>query len=378
MKILHIADLHIGKRVNNFNMLDDQVYILDQILGLLDEHEPQALIIAGDVYDKALPSAEAVSLLDDFLVRVAERKIKTLIISGNHDSAERLSFGGRLMENDGIFISPLYQAQIEPVILEDDFGPLNFYLLPFLRPAHVRRFFLDENISSYNDALALAIDQLKPDFSQRNILITHQFVTGGETSDSEEISIGGSDNISSALFAGFDYVALGHLHSPQQVSQEHIRYSGSPLKYSFSEKNQRKSAVLLELKEKGLFSYDLLPLIPKRDMREIKGKYDDLVSKSYYEGSNLEDYLHVILTDEDEILEGLGKLRTIYPNIMKLSYDNKRTQRRAEISDFVASQDKNPLEHFKDFFALQNNQETSEKQEEVVKKMIEEIWESEQ
>lgn len=378
MKILHIADLHIGKRVNNFNMLDDQVYILDQILGLLDEHEPQALIIAGDVYDKALPSAEAVSLLDDFLVRVAERKIKTLIISGNHDSAERLSFGGRLMENDGIFISPLYQAQIEPVILEDDFGPLNFYLLPFLRPAHVRRFFLDENISSYNDALALAIDQLKPDFSQRNILITHQFVTGGETSDSEEISIGGSDNISSALFAGFDYVALGHLHSPQQVSQEHIRYSGSPLKYSFSEKNQRKSAVLLELKEKGLFSYDLLPLIPKRDMREIKGKYDDLVSKSYYEGSNLEDYLHVILTDEDEILEGLGKLRTIYPNIMKLSYDNKRTQRRAEISDFVASRDKNPLEHFKDFFALQNNQETSEKQEEIVKKMIEEIWEGEQ
>jgi exonuclease SbcD len=378
MKILHLADLHIGKKVNNFSMLDDQVYILDQILNLLDQHKPQVLIIAGDVYDKTVPSADAVSLLDDFLFKLAQKKIKTLIISGNHDSPERLSFGGRLMENDGIFISPTYDANIEPVIFEDNFGPINFYLLPFVRPVHVRGFFPEVEIKSYNDALALAIKKLEPDFSQRNILITHQFVTGGKSSDSEDISVGGADNIDANLFAGFDYVALGHLHSPQEVQKEHIRYSGSPLKYSFSESRQEKSAVLFEIKEKGNFSYELLPLIGKRDMREIKGKYEELVSKSYYEGANLEDYLHVILTDEAEVPEALGKMRTVYPNIMKLTYDNKRSRQRAEISDFVASQKRDPFEHFKDFFVLQNNQEPGPEQEKLLRKLIEEIWEEDE
>lgn len=375
MKILHIADLHLGKRVNNFSMLDDQIHILNEILGLLDKHAPQVLIIAGDVYDRAVPAAEAVSLFDDFLFKLAQREIKTMIISGNHDSPERLSFGGRLMENDGIFISPAYDANIKKVTLEDDFGSINFYLLPFVRPVHVRVLFPDEEIKSYNDALALAIDKLEPDFNQRNILITHQFVTGGKSSDSEDISVGGADNIDANLFTGFDYVALGHLHSPQQVQAEYIRYSGSPLKYSFSESRQEKSAVLFEMKEKGSFSYELLPLAGKRDMREIKGKYEELVSKSYYDGTNTEDYLHVILTDEDEIPEALGRMRTVYPNIMKLTYDNKRSRERAEIADFVASQRRDPLEHFKDFFLLQNNQEPSPEQEKLLKKLIEEIWE---
>ena len=277
MKLLHLSDLHIGKRVHETSMLEDQQFILLKILQIIDQCQPHALLIAGDVYDKTIPSAEAVTLLDDFLYRLSQRKIPVLIISGNHDSPERLAFGGRMLEQCRIHISPVYQGKVEPITLQDEFGPVNFWLLPFLKPVAVRRLHPDAAVESYTDACRVAVEQMALDCSQRNVLLTHQFVTGAATCESEELSVGGSDNVDASVFDQFDYVALGHIHGPQNIGSNRIRYCGTPLKYSFSEANPHKSATLVHLGAKGELSLELIPkafitigmLLPPVPMREV-------------------------------------------------------------------------------------------------------------
>lgn len=375
MKIIHMSDLHIGKRVNEVSMIEDQEYILNQIMEAIDAEQPEAVLISGDVYDKSVPSAEAVTLLDNFLCCLAERELEVFVISGNHDSAERLAFGGRLMEGKGIHLSPVYDGSIVPITLNDEHGVVNFWLLPFIKPIHVKRFYPDAGIESYTDACRVAVENMGIDPTQRNVLLTHQFVTGSATCDSEEISVGGTDNVDAAVFDIFDYVALGHIHGPQNIGSEKIRYCGTPLKYSFSEARHQKSVTVVELGEKGNFLLHTVPLVPMHDMREIKGSYDEVTAKSFYEGTAVEDYLHITLTDEEDVPEAMARLRIIYPNLMKLTYDNTRTRSNGIIEDAVDVQKKSPLQLFGELYEQQNNQPMSEIQTNYMRELIESIRE---
>lgn len=376
MKILHLSDLHLGKRVNEFSMIEDQKYILTKIINIIDDQKPQVVLIGGDVYDKSIPSAEAVELFDDFLVRLSTRNLKVFVISGNHDSAERIAFGGRLMDKSGIYMSPVFNGTTVPIPLKDEFGTVNFYLLPFIKPSSVRRFFPEETIESYTDALNTAITHMNIDTKERNILITHQFVTGASRTESEDISVGGSDNVDASVFECFDYVALGHIHAAQKCGSEFIRYSGTPLKYSFSETNDHKTVTILDIRRKGDMELSFFPLVPKRDMVEIKGTYDELVLKSFYESTSYqEDYVHITLTDEEDIPDVLTKLRTVYKNIMKLDYDNVRTRHYAEINGTSDVKAKSDLELFAEFYEYQNGQCISDEQTALISRLIEEIRE---
>ena len=379
MKLIHLSDIHLGKRVNEFSMLEDQAHILKKILAVVDEEKPNGVLIAGDVYDKSVPSTEAVQLFDDFLVRLAERKLPVFIISGNHDSPERLSFANRLIDAVGIHLAPVYNGVVEPITLSDEYGPVNVYMLPFIKPAHVRGFFPDIEITSYSDAVAAAIGRMNIDKTQRNVLITHQFVTGAQRSDSEELSVGGTDNIGAEVFCDFDYVALGHIHGPQNMDSGRIRYCGSPLKYSFSEAAQQKSVTVAKLKEKGALEIHTVPLIPRRDMVELKGSYQQLTLREFYENTTYqEDYTHITLTDEEDIPDAVAKLRTVYHNLMKLDYDNTRTRHSAAISGAENVETRSPIDLFAEFYELQNGLPMSAEQTELVASLIEKIWEGEE
>lgn len=375
MKIMHLSDLHIGKKVNEYSMLQDQIYILKEILRIIDNEKVETVIIAGDVYDRSLPPNEALELFDEFLYQLSGRNVNVFVISGNHDSPERISYGGRMMTENKIFLSPVYDGNVKPITLNDDYGEVNFYLLPFVRPADIRRYFPDENIENYTDAVKVAIDNMNVDFNERNILVTHQFVTGAELSESEDIIVGGTDNVSGEVFDGFDYVALGHIHREQTVGKDNIRYCGTPLKYSFSEAKNIKSVTILDFNDKGNIEYSKIPLTPFRNMREIRGTYYELTLKSNYESTNTEDYLHITLTDEEDIPDAIGKLRSIYPNIMKLDYDNLRTRGSGTVDAIENIESKSPFELFADLFKQQNNQDMSEEQEEIMRNLIDKIWE---
>ena len=372
MKLFHLSDLHLGKRIHEVSLLEDQQYILRQILTLADQEKPDALLICGDVYDKSVPSAEAVALLDDFLCSLSARKLPTFLISGNHDSPERLAFGGRLMEDSGIHISPVYSGTVNALTLEDEYGPVDFYLLPFLKPAHVRRFYPEEEIRSYTDALRIALPT--PDPSRRSVLLTHQFITGAELCRSEELNVGGSDNVDASIFEAFDYVALGHIHGPQNIIPGRIRYCGTPLKYSFSEVNHKKSITVVDLAEKGSIRVSTLPLVPLRDMRQIRGSYMEVTDMAFYRDIPEEDYIRITLTDEEDVPEAIGRLRTVYPNILMLDYDNLRTRSAANV-EAVSISEKTPLELFGELYEQQNGQPMSDIQSAYLKTMIEEIWE---
>lgn len=375
MKFIHLSDLHLGKRLNEFSLCEDQQHILGEIISAVDAEQPDAVIIAGDVYDKSVPPAEAVTLFDSFLNALAKRRLKVFVISGNHDSPERLSFGSKLIGSAGIFISPVYDGTVTPFVLNDCFGKVNVYMLPFVRPVNVRKALGDETLETYTAAVSAAIKNMSPDFSERNVLVTHQFVTGALRSDSEEISVGGADNVDASVFDGFDYVALGHIHRPQNIS-ENIRYCGTPLKYSFSETGHEKSATVVELLEKGNLRIRQIPLRPKRDLRELRGTYNELALKSNYENTPLDDYLHITLTDEEEVPDALARLRTIYPNIMKLDYDNRRTRFYSEIVP-SAAENRSPLELFSEFYEKQTGAPLSEEQSDYTQKLIEKIWRGE-
>ena len=362
MRIIHLSDLHLGKRVNEFSMLEDQEHILRQILQIVEDERPRAVVIAGDVYDRSVPPAEAVRLFDEFLYRLSRMELDTFIISGNHDSAERIAFGSRLMDASGVHLSPVYAGEVAPIVLEDEFGPVDFYMLPFLKPANVRDFFPEAQIESYTDAIRAAVGQMNIDPARRSVLITHQFVTGASRSDSEEISVGGSDNVDASAFNGFDYVALGHIHGPQNVGSPRIRYCGTPLKYSFSERNHVKSVTVADLGEKGRLEVRTVPLTPLRDLREIRGSYQELTLRANYQNTRLEDYLHVILTDEEDVPDAVARLRTIYPNLMKLDYDNARTRSAGQLRAVEAMERKSEIELFCEFYEIQNGRPMSEEQ----------------
>ncbi|MBS6953194.1 MAG: exonuclease SbcCD subunit D [Enterocloster asparagiformis] len=380
MKLIHLSDLHIGKRVNEFSMLEDQEYILKEMIDLIGREEPDGVIIAGDVYDKPVPPAEAVRLFDRFLTQLADMGRPVFVISGNHDSPERLSFGGRLMSSRKVYVAPVYDGQVRPVELKDRFGSVFVYLLPYLKPASVRRCFpeAEAEIDSYDDAVRFALDQIRSggefDSRARNVLVAHQFVMGASCCESEELSVGGLDQVSATAFDGFDYVALGHIHGPQKVGRETLRYCGTPLKYSFSEAGHKKSMTVVSLEEKGRVAVRALPLVPLRDLREIKGSYGQVTDRAFYQGTAVEDYLHITLTDEEDILDAIGRLRAIYPNVMRLDYDNKRT-RSGQTVEAAQRRQKSPGELFAELYELQNNQPLSPQQQELAGKMIEELWE---
>lgn len=375
MKFIHLSDLHLGKRVNEISMLEDQRYILTKIIDIIDEEHPDCVMIAGDVYDKSVAPGEAIQLFDDFIYRLSGRNLPVFVITGNHDSPERMSFGSRLMDKTGIHISPVYNGTTRAISMQDPYGTVDIYMLPFIKPSHIRSYFPDEQMESYTDAMRVAIAQMNLNKNHRNVLITHQFVTGAARSESEDISVGGSDNVDVTVFDDFDYVALGHIHGPQNIGSERVRYCGTPLKYSFSEINHEKSITVAELQGKGEISVRTVPLIPKHDMHELKGTYMELTAKSYYENMNTQDYMRIVLTDEECIPDAIGKLRLIYPNLMKLEYDNTRTRNNAQIDCTEGMERKTPLQLFMEFYEKQNNQPMSEEQLTFSKKLIESIQE---
>lgn len=374
MKFLHLSDLHLGKRLNEFSLLEDQAFILTQILRITDDEQPNGVLIAGDVYDKAAPSAEAVALFDDFLAQLAARAVSVFVISGNHDSPERIAFGAQLVRRSKVYLSPVYDGQIRPVTLEDEHGPVDVFLLPFLKPMHVRRWFPEAEIESYTDAIACAVAHMPVDPARRNVLVTHQFVTGAVRCESEELTIGGSDNVDAAVFAPFDYVALGHIHSPQNVSGSRVRYCGTPLKYSFSEARQQKSVTVAELAEKGTLTVRTVPLQPQRDLVELRGSFQAVAAREADGAPDSNAYVHITLTDETDIPEAVGKLRAVYPNLMRLDYDNSRTRGSAEILGVAEVEHRSPLELFDEFYALQNNQPMRGEQRAYLQELIEQIW----
>lgn len=377
MRLAHISDLHLGKRVNEFSMLEDQRYIVKQIESILEEEVADAVLIAGDVYDKPVPPGEAVRLFDGFLTALADRGIHVFVISGNHDSPERIAFGSRLMEKSRVYMAPVYDGHVNPIELRDAYGSVYVYMLPFIKPAVVKKCWPEEKIETYEDAVGCAVAHMKEDAfvpEARNVLMAHQLVIGASRCDSEEVSVGGLDQVSAGLFRDFDYTALGHIHGPQNAGGERIRYCGSPLKYSFSEAGHVKSVTIVDLEEKGDIRVWTRPLIPLHDMREICGSYEDVVSRDFYRGTAVDDYLHITLTDEEDILDAMGKLRAIYPNIMRLDYDNRRTREGGQLPEKV-QRAKSPLELLEELYALQNNQPMSGEQRELSARLIEELWE---
>ena len=411
MKFLHISDLHIGKRVNEFSMIEDQKYILRQIKKIALEKQVDAVMIAGDIYDKPVPSAEAVQLFDQFLTELADCGKKVFAVSGNHDSAERIAFGAQLMSSREVYVSPVYDGTMKCVTCQDAYGELCIWLLPFIRPAAVRHAWRNmaeeagmenvirnmqtdsetmmedvggtkqdltqeddvETVETYQDALQYVVTHMPVDTSKRNILVAHQFVTGASRCESEEISVGGLDQIEAGVFDIFDYVALGHIHSPQHIGRETLRYCGTPLKYSFSEAEQQKSVVVMEIKEKGDVLIEKVPLKPLRDLRKIRGTYMELMSKDFYEGTDTGDYLQITLTDEEDVPDGMAKLRTVYPNLMQLVYDNSRTRQSRQVEVTERVEQKSEMELFEEFYEIQNNQPMSEEQQNFVKNLLEEL-----
>ena len=411
MKFLHISDLHIGKRVNEFSMIEDQKYILRQIKKIALEKQVDAVMIAGDIYDKPVPSAEAVQLFDQFLTELADCGKKVFAVSGNHDSAERIAFGAQLMSSREVYVSPVYNGTVKCVTCQDAYGELCIWLLPFIRPAAVRHAWRNmteeagmenvirnmqtdsetmmedvggtkqdltqeddvETVETYQDALQYVVTHMPVDASKRNILVAHQFVTGASRCESEEISVGGLDQIEAGVFDVFDYVALGHIHSPQYIGRETLRYCGTPLKYSFSEAEQQKSVVVMEIKEKGDVLIEKVPLKPLRDLRKIRGTYMELMSKDFYEGTDTGDYLQITLTDEEDVPDGMAKLRTVYPNLMQLVYDNSRTRQSRQVEVTERVEQKSEMELFEEFYEIQNNQPMSEDQQNFVKNLLEEL-----
>lgn len=373
MKLLHIADIHLGRRMDEYSLYDDQKHIMKQIVDIALAQAVDAVLMAGDIYDRSVPSTEAVGLLEEFLVTVSQHNIPVYLISGNHDSPERLAFAHQLMRHSNIFISPSYEGKVEPLTLKKNQEAVDIFLLPFLKPALVRKYFPEQEIDSYTTALQVAISQMTLSKDHPNILLAHQFVTGSSTCDSEELSVGGSDQVDLAVFEGFDYVALGHLHSPQKVGRETVRYSGSPLKYSFSEVSHKKCVTIVDTADHMAIS--TVPLVPLRDLQDLKGTYLDLTAKSFYQNKNLQDFFRITLTDEEDIPDGLFRLRSIYPNLLKLRYDNQRTQKESDVDHLKQAEQESPFQLFSRFYQEQNGGEFSPEQASFLQELINSIWE---
>lgn len=374
MRFIHISDIHIGKKVNEFSMLDDQVFVLKQVIDTALKQEADAVIIAGDIYDKSVPPAEAVEVFDWFITELSQKGIKIYAVSGNHDSPQRIAFGSGIMSKSGVYFSGVYNGKVEKYVFEDKYGKVNIYLLPFIKPANVKRYYEDKEITDYNSALKTVLENTPINENDRNVIVAHQFVTGAQRSDSEEISVGGIDNVDASLFKTFDYTALGHIHGPQSMGKN-IIYSGSPLKYSFSEINQKKAMVIVDLNEKGSVVINKIPFVPLHDMREVKGYYDQITSRANYINTKTDDYIKIVLKDDDEIIDAIGKLRSIYPNIMNIDYDNTRAKTNSEAFVNNVNTNKSPTELFCELFEIQNNMPVSSEQLKEINRVFESVEE---
>lgn len=373
MKLAHVADLHLGRRLGGFSLIEDQRAILSQIADITVKEECSGIIIAGDIYDKTAPSAEAVRLFDRFLTRLSQEKLEVYIISGNHDSPERIDYASELMRDANIHICAEYDGTLHTIRREDEYGPLDICLLPFIKPSYVRGFYPDAQINSYTDMMRTILENSEIDRSKRCLLVCHQFITGASTCDSEYITVGTLDNIDADVFDGFDYVALGHIHGAQNP-RKNIRYCGTPLKYSISEINHKKSVTIVDLKEKGDVTVSTVPLVPLRDLAEINGKYDEIMERSFYEKMSLDDFYHITLTDDEDIPGVIHKLRTVYKNIIQLDYDNNRTRKFSMVTSVKQTDKRTPMEMFSSLYEEQNGMPMTEEQREYVSSLIEKIW----
>lgn len=369
MRFIHIADLHLGKQMNDLSLLEDQALILHQIVSIADEEQADAVLIAGDVYQRSSPQAEAMALFDRFVSRLAEAGRKVFVISGNHDSALRISYFSQLVRGAGVHVSEAYTGQLQRVTLQDDAGEITLWLMPYLRASQVRRYFPEEKIASLQDAVAAVICQADIDPAKRNILLCHQFVTGCELAGSEEQSVGGLDAVSAEVFDAFDYVALGHIHRAQKAGRDAVRYAGSPLKYSFSEANHMKSVTLVDMPEKGSVQVRTIPLSPRRDVRLVEGMLAELLSLPYSE-----DYVWVTIHDELPPPDAKVSLTVNFPNMLKFSVVNSRTKYDVDVQNLGSLENKTVAELFSDFYRLQNNdQAPGEKHMKVLEKVIKEL-----
>lgn len=376
MKLLHISDLHIGRRLGGLSLMEDQRYILEQILTIADVEKPDCMMIAGDIYDKSLPSAEAVELFDDFLTALAGRGFPVFLVSGNHDSPERLNYGSRLLNKDGIVIAGTFGGEVKKTELSDKFGKVCFYLLPYIKPATVRPYFGD-GIETYDDAVRAVLSAAEIDPGNRNVLIAHQFVTSfgraPEVCDSESLSVGGLDNVDVSAFDAFEYVALGHIHGPQRIGRDTVRYAGSPLKYSFSEARHHKSVTIAELGPKGETELRLIPLNPRRELREIRGPIKELLRAGENDPASREDYIRAVITDKGEVYDAIGRLRSVYKNLLRLDFENVRSP--AEPAKTAAAGDaasRTPMELFDEFYRSQKGDGLSEEQRRLMKTVFDE------
>lgn len=370
MRFLHLADLHIGKRVNGFSMIEDQKFVFEQVYNVIENEKIDGIIMAGDIYDKPVPSAEAVKLFDEMLTRLVSMDLPIFVISGNHDSAERIGFGSDILSAAKVYMSRVYNGNLQKIELEDDYGKINVYLLPFIKPATVKNIYKEAEIKDYDDALAYVLNQEKIDETKRNVIVSHQFVTGAMRSESEEVSVGGLDNVSVEKYDAFDYVALGHIHRAQHIGRESARYAGTLLKYSFSEENHNKSMTIVDLKEKGNIEIKEIPVKPLHDLKTIKGKFSEITSKEFYKELKKEDYYRAVLTDEEDILNAIGKLKSIYPNLMSMEYDNTRTRSYSVVDNVETGEAKSPLDYFEEFFEKQNGRKMSEKQRDYLLEIL--------
>ncbi|MCM0649746.1 exonuclease SbcCD subunit D [Clostridium swellfunianum] len=393
MKIIHTGDWHIGKIVNEFSMIEDQRYILEQLLNIIKEERPNALVIAGDLYDRSIPPVEAIELLDEIFSKILlEYNTPILAIAGNHDSAERLSFGSRIFTSNGLHIAGVFDKDTKKVVLEDEYGQVCFYLVPYEDPKSVRHIYEDDEIVCHDDAMKKIVEKINASRSdaERSILVAHGYVTfmkeaeveidqegtraGLDISDSERpLSIGGTDLISGKHFEGFSYTALGHLHGPQKVGSDRIRYSGSLLKYSFSETKHRKGVTIVEIDKAGEMSVNHRELTPRRDMRLIKGPLAELISKEVYSKENVEDYIYAILTDEEELIDPISKLRAVYPNIMGLHREDKAVRENVKTSASIGYKDKSKLELFEEFYNSISGKDLTEEKLGLLKNVIEDV-----
>lgn len=381
MRILHTSDWHIGKKINDFNMIDDQRYVLDQICEIIKQEKIDVVIIAGDLYDKPIVDTHAIKLLNEVLVKIVnECGAKVILIAGNHDSADRISFGKEFLIDSGIYIEGKFDGNINKISLNDEFGDVNFYPISYFDEVHIKHLFNDVSIKNSNDALIKIMKTLDVDYSKRNIFIAHGYFSNKDgdkmiESDSERrLSIGGQDVMDASILKEFDYVALGHLHANQKVIVDHIRYSGSIIKYSFSEMNHKKSVTIVDLGGKGDIKINQIGLKLKHNMKEIEGYIDTLISEEFYKDYDLEDYFRIILHDSIGISDPAAKIKKVYKNFMEIRFkdNNFNDGNQEEISNLDITI-KSPFELFEIFYKSMTDKELNCDQKDILKDVIEKV-----
>ncbi|KGF08827.1 hypothetical protein HMPREF1635_06485 [Clostridiales bacterium S5-A14a] len=377
MKFAHLADLHIGKRLYEYSLVENQKDILNKIVELVKVNCVDGVVISGDIYDKSVPPVDAVKIMDDFLSALSSLEIFIIIIGGNHDSVARLSFASKILEKNNVYISPVFSGNVEKIEMTDNFGRINFYLLPYIRPVNVRRAYEDFEGETFTEALKFVMDKINPDTSIRNVLVSHQFVTGAQKSDSEEIYVGGSENVAYTLFDDFDYVALGHLHMPQAVGRETVRYAGTPLKYSFSEISHKKSMTIVDIREKGKVEIEVIPLIPAQDLVELKGSLKELINESVVASVECNSFVKITLTDEVLKNDALDVLKQFYPYIVSIGYDNSMTRQNNVVQSRAVSEEQRPEEIVEELFVQQNNRQMNDVERGLTEKLVKKVWERE-